>query len=113
MAVDTDGRRKIVGLGLGPSEAEPFWSAFLKSLVKCGLKGVKLVISDAHLRLPAAGHAKSSFAGRKRVSPVFNSSPSAAPQGRRARFRLGRARRASADRAAQVPSEKIAHAAHP
>src|SRR5439155_18515844 len=48
MAVDTDGRREIVGLGLGPSEAEPFWSAFLKSLVKRGLTGVKLVISDAH-----------------------------------------------------------------
>jgi putative transposase len=48
MAVSTDGRREIVGLGLGPSEAEPFWSAFLKGLVKRGLKGVKLVISDAH-----------------------------------------------------------------
>src|SRR6476659_11200295 len=48
MAVDTDGRREIVGLGIGPSEAEPFWSGFLKSLVKRGLKGVKLVISDAH-----------------------------------------------------------------
>src|SRR5678816_3260786 len=42
MAVSTDGRREIVGLGLGPSEAEPFWSAFLKGLVKRGLKGVKL-----------------------------------------------------------------------
>jgi putative transposase len=40
--------REIVGLGIGPSEAEPFWSAFLKSLVKCGLKGFKLVILDAH-----------------------------------------------------------------
>ena len=48
MAVTTDGRREIVGLGIGPSEAEPFWSAFLKGLVKRGLKGVKLVISDAH-----------------------------------------------------------------
>jgi transposase-like protein len=48
MAVTTDGRREIIGLGLGPSEAEPFWSAFLKGLVKRGLKGVKLVISDAH-----------------------------------------------------------------
>jgi putative transposase len=48
VAVNTDGRREIVGLGLGPSEAEPFWSSFLKSLVKRGLKGVKLVISDAH-----------------------------------------------------------------
>ena len=34
--------------GIGPSEAEPFWSGFLKGLVKRGLKGVKLVISDAH-----------------------------------------------------------------
>src|SRR4029077_7166573 len=41
-------RREIGGLGIGPSEAEPFWSAFLKSLIKRGLKGVKLVISDAH-----------------------------------------------------------------
>jgi putative transposase len=48
VAVSTDGRREIVGLGIGPSEAEPFWSAFLKSLVKRGLSGVKLVISDAH-----------------------------------------------------------------
>src|SRR5262249_52611579 len=48
MAVNIDGRREIVGLGLGPSEAEPFWSAFLKGLVKRGLGGVKLVISDAH-----------------------------------------------------------------
>src|SRR6476660_7665973 len=48
MAVDTDGRREIVGLGIGPSEAEPFWSGFLKGLLKRGLRGVKLVISDAH-----------------------------------------------------------------
>jgi putative transposase len=48
VAVNTEGRREIVGLGIGPSEAEPFWSAFLKSLVKRGLGGVKLVISDAH-----------------------------------------------------------------
>ncbi len=48
VAVNTDGRREIVGLGIGPSEAEPFWSSFLKGLVKRGLRGVKLVISDAH-----------------------------------------------------------------
>src|SRR3954465_1723995 len=52
VAVTTEGRREIVGLGIGPSEAEPFWSAFLKGLVKRGLKGVKLVISDAHDGLP-------------------------------------------------------------
>lgn len=37
VAVDTDGRREIVGLGLGPSEAETFWSSFLKGLVRRGL----------------------------------------------------------------------------
>jgi putative transposase len=48
VAVDAEGRREIVGLGLGPSEAETFWSGFLKGLVKRGLRGVKLVVSDAH-----------------------------------------------------------------
>ena len=48
VAVTTEGRHEIVGLGIGPSEAEPFWPGFMKGLVKCGLKGVKLVISDAH-----------------------------------------------------------------
>jgi len=48
VAVSTEGRREIIGLGIAPSEAEPFWSGFLKWLVKRGLKGVKLVISDVH-----------------------------------------------------------------
>src|ERR687885_456599 len=48
VAVNAEGKREIVGLGLGPSEAEPFWSAFLKGLVKRGLSGIKLVISEAH-----------------------------------------------------------------
>jgi len=48
VAVSTEGRREIVGLGIGPSEAEPFWSGFIKGLTKRGLRGVKLVISDAH-----------------------------------------------------------------
>jgi putative transposase len=54
VAVDTEGKREIVGLHLGPSEAETFWSAFLKGLVKRGLRGIKLVISDAHEGLKAA-----------------------------------------------------------
>ena len=54
VAVNTDGRREIVGLHLGPSEAEPFWTTFLRDLVRRGLKGVKLVISDAHEGLKAA-----------------------------------------------------------
>ena len=54
VAVDTDGRREIVGLHIGPSEAETFWLGFLKSLARRGLRGVKLVISDAHEGLKAA-----------------------------------------------------------
>ena len=54
MAVNTEGRREIVGLHIGPSEAEVFWSDFLKDLVRRGLTGVKLVISDAHEGLKGA-----------------------------------------------------------
>src|SRR5215203_5343160 len=54
VAVSTEGRREIVGLGIGPSEAEVFWTDFLRDLVKRGLTGVKLVISDAHEGLKAA-----------------------------------------------------------
>src|ERR1700710_853727 len=54
VAVNTDGKREIVGLHIGPSEAETFWATFLKSLVRRGLHGIKLVISDAHEGLKAA-----------------------------------------------------------
>ena len=54
VAVDAEGRREIVGLHLGPSEAETFWTTFLKGLLRRGLKGVKLVVSDAHEGLKAA-----------------------------------------------------------
>ena len=54
VAVDGEGKREIVGLHIGPSEAETFWSTFLKSLVRRGLRGTKLVISDAHEGLKAA-----------------------------------------------------------
>uniref|UniRef100_UPI001F359058 IS256 family transposase n=1 Tax=Acidocella facilis TaxID=525 RepID=UPI001F359058 len=54
VAANIDGRREIVGLHIGPSEAETFWATFLKSLVRRGLHGVKLVISDAHEGLKAA-----------------------------------------------------------
>lgn len=54
VAANSDGKREIVGLHIGPSEAETFWACFLKSLVRRGLRGVKLVISDAHEGLKAA-----------------------------------------------------------
>lgn len=39
---------RALGLEIGPSEAETFWTAFLRKLARRGLRGVKLVISDAH-----------------------------------------------------------------
>jgi len=54
VAVNTDGTREVLGMAIGPSEAEPFWTSFLRSLTRRGLRGVKLVISDAHLGIKAA-----------------------------------------------------------
>jgi putative transposase len=54
VGVNTDGVREVLGMAVGPSEAEPFWSDFLRGLTRRGLRGVKLVISDAHLGLKAA-----------------------------------------------------------
>jgi putative transposase len=54
VGVNTDGRREVLGLAVGPSEAEPFWTAFLRALMRRGLRGVKLVVSDAHEGLKAA-----------------------------------------------------------
>lgn len=54
VGVNTDGIREILGMAVGPSEAEPFWTDFLRSLSRRGLRGVKLVISDAHIGLKAA-----------------------------------------------------------
>jgi len=54
VGVNTDGVREILGVAVGPSEAEPFWTAFLRTLTRRGLRGVRLVISDAHLGLKAA-----------------------------------------------------------
>jgi putative transposase len=52
--VNTDGRREVLGMAIGASEAETFWTEFLRSLARRGLRGVKLVISDAHEGLKAA-----------------------------------------------------------
>jgi len=62
VGVNTDGRREVLGVATGPSEAEPFWKAFLRSLADRGLRGVKLVIADDHKGLRAA------------ASKVFNAS---------------------------------------
>ena len=54
VAVNGDGRREVLGISIGVSEAETFWTDFLRSLARRGLRGVKLVISDAHEGLKAA-----------------------------------------------------------
>jgi hypothetical protein len=88
VGVNGDGRREILGMDIGQSEAETFWTAFLRKLARRGLRGVKLVISDAHeggegpachlAALPRALHAQHTRptpAGRDGAS----SPPSSAP----------------------------------
>jgi putative transposase len=53
VGVNSDGRR-VLGMDIGPSEAETFWTAFPRKLARRGLRGVKLVISDAHEGIKAA-----------------------------------------------------------
>ena len=54
VAVNTEGMREVLGMAVGASEAEPFWTSFLRTLMRRGLRGVKLVIADAHEGLKAA-----------------------------------------------------------
>jgi transposase-like protein len=48
VGVNTDGRREVLGVEIGTSEVEPIWTEFLRTLTRRGLRGVKLVVSDAH-----------------------------------------------------------------
>ena len=54
VGVNADGRREVLGMDIGPSEAETFWTEFLRKLRRRGLRGVKLVVSDAHEGIKAA-----------------------------------------------------------
>ena len=54
VGVNIDGRREILGVATGASEAEPFWKAFLRSLADRGLRGVRLVVADDHKGLRSA-----------------------------------------------------------
>ena len=62
VGVNTAGRREVLGMAIGASEAETFWTDFLRKLARRGLRGVKLVISDAHEGVKAA------------VARIFNAS---------------------------------------
>src|SRR6188474_3475543 len=54
VGVNSDGRREGRGIEIGTSEAEPIWTEFLRKLTRRGLRGVKLVVSDAHEGIKAA-----------------------------------------------------------
>jgi putative transposase len=54
VGVNTDGRREVLGMEIGTSEAEAIWTEFLRKLTRRGLRGVKLVVSDAHEGIKAA-----------------------------------------------------------
>lgn len=54
VGVNADGRREVLGMEIGTSEAEAIWTEFLRKLTRRGLRGVKLVISDAHEGIKAA-----------------------------------------------------------
>ncbi len=54
VGVNTDCRREVLGMEIGTSEAEPIWTEFLRNLTRRGLRGVRLVVSDAHEGIKAA-----------------------------------------------------------
>jgi putative transposase len=54
VGANSEGRREVLGLACGPAETEAFWTLFLRDLVKRGLSGVVLVVSDAHQGLKKA-----------------------------------------------------------
>ena len=46
VGANTDGRRAVLGMTIGNSEAEPFWTEFLRSLARRGLRGVRRMHVD-------------------------------------------------------------------
>jgi putative transposase len=60
IGVNEEGKREVLGISISASEAEVHWRDFFSSLIKRGLQGVELIISDAHEGLKAA---------RKKVFP--------------------------------------------
>ena len=52
--ITESGRRCVLGVSVGLSEAEVHWRKFLGSLIARGVHGLKLVVSDNHVGLKAA-----------------------------------------------------------
>jgi len=59
--VKRDGKRSILGISVSLSEAGAHWRSFLEGLIKRGLHGVRLIISDDHAGIEAAR--KAAFTG--------------------------------------------------
>ena len=84
VAVNDQGRREVLGMAVGASEAETFWTEFLRGLARRGLRGVKLVIADDHKGLKAAvTRILSATTQRCRVHFMRNLLAHAGKQGRR------------------------------
>jgi transposase-like protein len=80
VAANTEGRREIVGLGIGPSEAETFWADFLKRLTRRGSSprhGNAVACTSCAMRWPTCQRR------RRRLSPPPSARPSSSPTGRR------------------------------
>ena len=84
VGVNGTGRREVLGMTIGASEAETFWTDFLRKLARRGLRGVKLVISDAHEGIKAAvSKVLSASWQRCRIHFMRNVLAHAGKQGRR------------------------------
>ena len=84
VGVNGAGRREVLGMAIGASEAETFWTDFLRKLARRGLRGVKLVISDAHEGIKAAvSKVLSASWQRCRIHFMRNVLAHAGKQGRR------------------------------
>jgi transposase-like protein len=57
VGITADGKRRVLGVSVALSEAEVHWRAFLDGLIRRGLSGVKLIVSDDHAGLKAARRA--------------------------------------------------------
>ena len=55
--VDAEGKRAVLGVSVALSEQEVHWRGFLQGLVERGMRGVELIISDAHAGLREARRA--------------------------------------------------------
>lgn len=84
VAVNSVGRREVLGMDIDPSEAETFGTEFLRKLARRGLRGVKLVVSDAHEGIKAAvARVFNATWQRRRVHFMRNALAQAGKSGRR------------------------------